>query len=149
MKKQLHRSSRNRIIGGVAGGIAEYFDIDPTIVRIIFVITALGWGLSILLYIVLWIILPDEFSIKFREDNQFSENIDNLTANSDSSSVISSNVSRTKVVLGFLLIIIGIILLINNFLSFSIIKYFWPLILVVIGIYIILKSNEHKMGESK
>ncbi len=149
MKKQLFRSSRNRIIGGVAGGIGEYFEIDPTIVRIIFIITAIGWGLSILLYIVLWIILPDEFSIKFMEQNHTIDNADNVSATSINTTVMSSNLSRTKIVIGFLLIILGIILLLNNFLSFSIIKYFWPLILVIIGIYIILKSNEQRMRELK
>ncbi len=147
MKKQLQRSNRNKIIGGVASGIAEYFDIDPTIVRIIFIVTALGWGLSILLYIVLWIILPDEITTRFKQESpQSSEFTDNISE-INGSTITVSGVSKTKVILGFLLILLGIILLINNFVSFSIIKYFWPLILVIIGIYIILKSAKIKSGE--
>ena len=54
---RLTRSETDQKIGGVAGGIAAYFGIDPTLVRVGFVIAAvMGWG--ILAYIVLWIALP-------------------------------------------------------------------------------------------
>mgnify|MGYP001814888454 CR=1 FL=1 len=58
--KQLMRSN-DRMVAGVAGGLAEYFDIDPTLVRILFVLLTLfgGGGLGILTYIVLWIIMPE------------------------------------------------------------------------------------------
>jgi phage shock protein C len=55
--RQLTRSETNRRIAGVCGGIAEYFGIDPLLVRIGFLIAAfMGWGL--LVYAVLWIVLP-------------------------------------------------------------------------------------------
>ena len=56
--RQLARSESDRRIAGVCGGIAEYFDIDPTIVRIIFVLAALLGGPGLLIYLVLWIVLP-------------------------------------------------------------------------------------------
>ena len=56
--RQLTRSQSNRRIAGVCGGIAEYFDIDPTLVRIAFVVAALLGGPGLLLYVVLWIVLP-------------------------------------------------------------------------------------------
>lgn len=58
--KQLMRSE-DRMVAGVAGGLAEYFAVDPTLIRILFVLlTLLGFGgLGILTYIVLWIIMPD------------------------------------------------------------------------------------------
>ncbi len=58
MEKKLTRSEKERILGGVCGGLAEYFGFDPTLVRIAFVILALAGGTGILLYIVLWIITP-------------------------------------------------------------------------------------------
>jgi phage shock protein C len=54
---QLTRSETDKRIGGVCGGIAQYFGIDPTLVRIGFVIAAF-MGFGILAYIVLWIVLP-------------------------------------------------------------------------------------------
>jgi phage shock protein C len=54
---RLTRSETDKRIGGVAGGIAEYFGIDPTLTRIGFVVAAfMGWG--IIAYVVLWIVLP-------------------------------------------------------------------------------------------
>lgn len=58
--KRLYRSNSNVMIGGVAAGLAEYFNIDPTIVRLLFVflgIFTVGFPM-ILLYIILWVIMP-------------------------------------------------------------------------------------------
>lgn len=58
--RQLRRSATSRVLGGVCGGLAEYFDIDPTIVRIILIalaILSLGFG-GVILYILAWIIMP-------------------------------------------------------------------------------------------
>jgi len=58
-KKRLYRSGKERILGGVCGGIAEYFDTDPTIIRLIWVLfTLLSFGAGILFYIIAWIIIP-------------------------------------------------------------------------------------------
>jgi phage shock protein C len=57
--RQLTRSRVNRRIAGVCGGIGEYFDVDPTLVRVIFVlVTFLGLA-GIIVYVVLWIVMPE------------------------------------------------------------------------------------------
>ncbi|MCK4634528.1 MAG: PspC domain-containing protein [Candidatus Aenigmarchaeota archaeon] len=56
--KNLYRSGKNRILGGVCGGIGEYFNKDPTIIRILWVLLCLAWGSGILLYLLAWIIMP-------------------------------------------------------------------------------------------
>ena len=58
MKKQLMRSGRDKKIAGVCAGIAYYFDIDPTIVRVIWGVLAFGYGAGIVAYIILWMIAP-------------------------------------------------------------------------------------------
>lgn len=58
MAKRLYRSRENKMIAGVCGGIAEYLELDPTIVRLIWVIIAFS-GVSILGYIIAWIIMPE------------------------------------------------------------------------------------------
>ena len=55
---RLYRSTSDRAIAGVCGGLAHYFKIDPALVRILFLVFALAGGASILLYIVLWIAVP-------------------------------------------------------------------------------------------
>ncbi len=62
-RQPLRRSRRDRLLGGVLGGIAEYYDWDPVLLRIVYVILSiLSVGFpGILLYIALWIIIPDEY----------------------------------------------------------------------------------------
>lgn len=58
--KRLYRSRSERMLAGVCGGIGDYFDIDPTVIRILFVLFALVVGGGLLLYIILLIIMPLE-----------------------------------------------------------------------------------------
>lgn len=57
--KKLYRSKKNRILGGVCAGVAEYLGIDPNIVRVIWVIVSLVYGLGLLAYIVMWLLVPE------------------------------------------------------------------------------------------
>ena len=58
--KKLYRSKDDRWLGGVCGGIARYFNVDSTIIRVLFILLALVIGGGILVYIILWIIIPEE-----------------------------------------------------------------------------------------
>jgi len=59
MEKKLYRSQTDRKIAGVCGGIAEYFDIDPTLVRLGWILFLFAGGSGILAYIIAWIVMPD------------------------------------------------------------------------------------------
>jgi len=54
----LHRSTKRRMVGGVAGGIGERFDIDPNIVRVIFVVLSVLYGLGVAIYLAMWVLIP-------------------------------------------------------------------------------------------
>jgi phage shock protein PspC (stress-responsive transcriptional regulator) len=56
--KRLMRSSRDKKVGGVCAGVADYFDLDPTIVRVVWLLAIFLGGTGFLLYLVLWIVLP-------------------------------------------------------------------------------------------
>ena len=59
-QQRLHRVGRGRMLAGVAAGVADYFDVDPTIVRIGFVALAFLGGLAVPLYLAGWLLIPDE-----------------------------------------------------------------------------------------
>ena len=61
-EQRLHRVGRGRMLAGVAAGVADYFDVDPTIVRVCFVALALLGGLAVPLYLAGWLLIPDEDS---------------------------------------------------------------------------------------
>lgn len=59
MKKRLHRSNENKVIAGVCGGIAEYFDMDPTLIRLAWILFCVLGGSGVLAYIIAAIIIPE------------------------------------------------------------------------------------------
>lgn len=59
MNKVLRRSRDNRMIGGVCGGIGEYLDVDPVIIRLIWAVAIFIYGTGLLLYLIAWIIIPE------------------------------------------------------------------------------------------
>ena len=62
--RKLYRSRTNRMLGGVCGGIGEYLGLDPTLIRLLWVFFGLAYGAGILVYILAWIIIPENPSRK-------------------------------------------------------------------------------------
>ena len=58
--RKLYRSKTDRKVAGVCGGLAQYFNIDPTLIRVLFVVLAVLGGSGLVLYLALWIIVPRE-----------------------------------------------------------------------------------------
>jgi phage shock protein PspC (stress-responsive transcriptional regulator) len=58
--KKIFRSNKNRMIGGVCAGLAEYLDVDPTIIRLLTAALTVIGGLSIFVYLIAWIIIPED-----------------------------------------------------------------------------------------
>ena len=59
-KKKLVRSRSDRVLAGVCGGLGDYFDIDPVIIRLIFVFLVVFAGGGVLAYVILWLVVPEE-----------------------------------------------------------------------------------------
>lgn len=57
--KRLYRSKTDRMIGGVCGGLAEYFNVDPVIVRLLFLLGLTCVGGTLLAYVIMWIVIPE------------------------------------------------------------------------------------------
>ncbi len=154
MEKRLYRSRSDRMIWGVCGGLAKYFDIDPTIVRIIAVLLAFASGVGVLAYVILAVVVPLESSEATEPKDVIKENVEEIKETaSQLGEEIRSTFARekggteetTKVryrrrnVLGIILIVIGVLFLLANFNFFWWFRwaYLWPLILVAIGLLII------------
>lgn len=74
MQKKLYRSETDKMLGGVCGGIGEYFEIDPTIVRLLFVLITLSGGAGIFAYLILWIVVPTQSSVLMSSDEVIDQN---------------------------------------------------------------------------
>ena len=58
--RKLYRSTSNRQVAGVCGGLAEYFNLDPTLIRVLFIVLAVLGGSGVILYLAMWIIVPKQ-----------------------------------------------------------------------------------------
>jgi phage shock protein C len=140
----LYRSSNQQVIGGVAAGIAEHLNTDPTLIRIIFAIVALFGGGGVLIYIILWIALPTH------ETTHFEMPKDPIMENKKKA-VDSNNPDFGKpmvptnggLIAGLIMITLGLIFLADSFLPRIHFGDLWPLILLVVGI-VLIKSGYSK-----
>ncbi len=144
MEKKLYRDENRKVIAGVCAGLADYFSIDVTIVRLIFVLTLIYHGGGTLAYIVLWIVMP-------RRNSILNEPLVDYTVHDESRPFQSANqnfrVNNNKNVAqigGIVLILLGVFFLMDQL---DIIPYwfnfeqFWPIILVVIGLVLIFRAK--------
>ncbi len=139
------------MIGGVSAGLGEYFDIDPVLVRALFIITALGYGIGLLAYIVLWIIVPerpvvytwDEPGKKAEGEPVEQNEVKEESGSHKSMKEIMKQRSERKKAFGIILIIIGGLFFLNNVIPVLDIDYIWPVALIAVGGYIIYKTRSH------
>lgn len=153
MAKKLHRSNSQKVLGGVAGGIAEYFDIDPVLVRILFLIALFGAGASILVYIIMWIIIPvspympenfyHENYNPSEPNNQSKDSKNPSESNSFEYSQSDSDSSRSlKLFFGIALIVIGLLSFLDQFIHIIDFKWLFPSLLIAIGVYLMFRAGE-------
>jgi phage shock protein PspC (stress-responsive transcriptional regulator) len=139
MNKRLYRSSTNKVIGGVCGGLGEYFEIDPVLIRIIAVLTALANGVGLLAYIIGWIIIPKRQVDDLMQPQQ-------AQTQAPSPANVPEYSSWRKFLPGIILISIGVILMVRENWYWFAWDEFWPIILVVIGLFLIFhkrRKSEH------
>lgn len=124
------------MLGGVAGGLAEYFEVDSTLIRLIFIILFFSGGSGLLLYLVLWLIVPAKPGMKIADEKTIKENVEEIKTK-------AKNVEpgRSRMAFGILLLVLGTILLLRNLGFFRIfVGKLWPIVLVIIGIAILFRD---------
>lgn len=135
--KRLYRSRTNRAIGGVCGGLAEYFAVDATLVRLATVALALAAGFGLLTYLIAWLIVPlrpegdwgDEGLVDVQGDGGGSDQ--------------SAGSGRSRRALGLILVGLGAIFLLRDFMPTRFVFGFWrlwPVALVLVGVWIIVSA---------
>ncbi len=81
---RIRRSRNERMIAGVAGGLATYFNIAPLLVRLGFALLAFFNGFGLLLYVILWLLLPNEDSVAGDSRGQVRESVDEMRTAAES-----------------------------------------------------------------
>ena len=134
--KRLYRSRTQRVIGGVAGGLGEYLDLDPVLVRILFVVVAFAGGSGIIAYIIAWIIIPEQPG----ESPMSTPNESQQPATPPPAPKPEAPPQRGSVVGGLILVVMGLLFLGDQFIPHFRFGDWWPLILVAIGAGMLYRS---------
>jgi phage shock protein C len=142
MNRRLYRSSRERVISGVAGGVAEYFDVDPSIVRIAWALLALiTGGVFLVLYGVMWLVVPVA-----------PGTAGSAASSDDPSGIPGAPLPRAErdrsgsagLVIGLILIGLGLYCQAREYLPGFNIDRLWPLGLVALGIFLLIAAMRQR-----
>ncbi len=125
MSGRLYRSRADRMLAGVCGGLADYFEVDPTLVRVVYAVVTVLTGVlgGLVLYVLLAVIMP-------------------VVPSSDSNDVTVSSTGRFASA-GLVLVILGVLLLVANYgvLAWWTWARMWPVILIVGGVVLLLRGR--------
>ena len=144
--QRLYRSKSDRMIAGVCGGLAKYFSVDSTLVRLVFLLVLFLGGAGFLVYLILWIIMPEEDRITATPHETVQANAQDLAdtaqqfGNSLGQAVGSSSADAARtaarqgpILFGIILVALGGLFLLQNLLHIDF-GQLWPVILIVIGL---------------
>ncbi len=128
-RRRLTRSARDRMWAGVAGGLAEYFDVDPALMRLLWVAAAIvTGGLAVLVYLALWIVMPRE--------GQVENGAGGPHALADG----ESERGEARRAAGIVLVVLGLLIFAQQAGLFRVNwSLLWPLLLVAIGVALLLR----------
>ncbi|MFQ5790775.1 MAG: PspC domain-containing protein [Acidobacteriota bacterium] len=152
--KRLYRSRRDVIIAGVCGGLAEYFDVDPSLVRLALILTIFLGGAGLVVYLVAWFIVPEnpeqsptaryEKSQKLKDEvvrelrrlgSELGEKLEQSGMEPE-----ARPERRSTVLVGLALIVLGAAFLFRNFLPWLDLEKLWPVVLIGIGVVLLVSA---------
>lgn len=142
--KKLYRSKTDRMIGGVCGGLSDYLGIDPIIFRFLFVVLLFGAEFGFLLYILMWIIVPEEGTVYGTQGHDIGKRVQGM--GEDIQQAVSQPHPQAGIIVGGALIFVGAMLLLNN-LNFHWLRWLdfdllWPALLIIGGIVLLVRRNK-------
>lgn len=141
MKTRLYRNKKEKVIAGVCSGLSDYFDIDVVVIRVVFLSTALVWGVSIFIYIFFWIAMP----AKTDDIEEESPEASFVGLNENATLLEKQNRSkRAREIIAIILIITGIFATLDNLLYWLSGRMWIPMVLITLGILVLFYASNGK-----
>jgi phage shock protein C len=135
---KLYRSKNHRVVAGVCGGIAEYFETDPALIRVIFAFLSLIGAGGLLLYIILWAVIPE--NPMQNEEHEHAEKKHSAFVHEVADNIRRSH-RHAHGTFGFIIILIGVLLLVNNLFPELGFHKYWPIFIILFGAAIMFRHN--------
>jgi phage shock protein PspC (stress-responsive transcriptional regulator) len=148
MQTKLYRSSTDKMLGGVCGGLGAYLGIDPVLIRLFFVLLTLGGGSGIVIYMLMWILIPYPDQGTAASAETIKAGADEISARAralgdDMRVSLEGDTSRARLIIGAALVLLGLMFLGQNlrltWLSWLQFDLLWPLLLIAGGVALILR----------
>lgn len=124
-RRLLRRSKQDRVIAGVSGGLGRYFDVDPVLFRVAFVLLLVPGGIGLLVYIISWIAMPEFKSEEDEQRDSLAKPMNRRIAGS---------------LIGGLLILFGVMILLQQFIDWFDPRIIGGAVLIVIGAVIVIRG---------
>ena len=121
--RRLRRSRRDRVLGGVCGGVARYLDVDPVLLRIAAVALVLSGGVGLLAYVIAWIVIPE------------------AEPGEPESVAAPANRHTVAVAVGAAPLGLGVLLLVRQWMPWFGAGMFWPLVVVAAGVLVLVSAR--------
>ena len=144
---RLYRSRKEQVIAGVSGGLSEYFNVDPILFRLLFIVLTFVDGIGVLIYLLLWITVPREDKDKdidaLHIHSTIKEKMRDMERDLKKGGKHLTHTSG-RAVFALVLILIGVVALLSNLLPIRVIRFdvAWPVIVILIGLYLIFKEDK-------
>ena len=161
MREKLYRSTKKKVIGGVCGGLGEYLILDPVLIRIVFVLLAIFNGVGVLVYLIMWVVIPADKDVRpevnFKkseketpkpegetftivdetgtENNKDQSNNVNIQDNNE-----KNGHSTGRLLFGTVLILLGVAFFAERFINWFGFDDFIPIIFIIIGLALLWNS---------
>lgn len=156
MRGRLYRSSADRVLAGVCGGLAEYLSLDPVLVRVFFVVFALANGTGILLYLLLWVVLPLQGELPATAGEQMEHGAQEMASKAaelggDLAAAVRLRDPRLMTWIGATLVLVGGVTFLRSldliWLAWLDFDVLWPLLLIVGGVALLLRRGRENDDE--
>ena len=141
--KKLYRSRDNKVLAGVCGGIGEYFEIDPVIIRLIWIVLTMIWGFGLFLYIIAIFLIPLEpKEIKIQDVGTTTQESkkDYRHLEDNDRNIVITLIALFFIVLGIMVVIS--IIAPSTYIFRNIIKGILGVAMIIIGIYLVFRSRK-------
>jgi phage shock protein C len=142
VNRRLYRCRDNRVIAGVAGGLAEYFDVDPSLVRLFWFLSIFVGGVGVLLYIAMWVIVPLE---------PLSAEAAALEATNaaEGHRHVNRGSGRVTTVIGLGLIALGGLSLLHSLLPDVSFRFVWPAVIIGFGVLLVAAAMRREQRDEQ
>jgi phage shock protein PspC (stress-responsive transcriptional regulator) len=146
MRAKLYRSRTDQVIGGVCGGLGAYLEIDPALIRLFFILLTLGGGSGVIIYIMMWIMIPYPDQGDVASAETIKAGADEIAARArtlgdDMRGAAGGGSPRASLLIGAALVLLGVVFLGQSlriaWLSWLDFDVLWPLMLIAGGVTLI------------